>query len=81
MLQTQVKEDIKSEYLTRMHSVLKVEISSKNAASAISTLAIPTLRYFLGIIRWKKVELRSLDHKTCKIMVKLGYHHLKSDIN
>ena len=81
ILQTQVKEATKSGYLTRICSILKTGISSKNAASAISTFAIPTLQYSFGIIYWMKGELWSLNRNSRKIMTKLGYHHPKSDTN
>ena len=81
ILHTKVKETAKKEYLTRIRSILKADINAHNTASAISTFAMPILRYGFGVLRWTQAELKGIDRKTRKIMTKYGFHHPKSDTN
>ena len=76
-----MKESTKKEYIKRLRSILKSDINAYNMASAITTFAMPILRYGFGILRWTQAEIRGIDRKTRKIMTKYGFHHPKSNTN
>ena len=64
ILQSQVKDIAKKEYFSHIRSILQSDISAKNVSSAISTFAMPILRYGFGVLRWTQAELRGIDRKS-----------------
>ena len=74
-----MKDKSTSEYKRRFKLVLKSKLNGKNKILAISTWAVPVLRYGEGILKWTATELKSLDRKSRKIMTMYGAFHPKSD--
>ena len=81
ILHEEVKEKTKKEYFKRVREILKAEIYAKFTANAITTYAMPILRYGFGILKWTQGELRAIDTKTRKTLTKFGYHHPKSNVH
>ena len=81
ILHKEVKEKTKKEYFKRVRSILKAEINAKSTANAITTYAMPILRYGFGILKWTQGEIRAIDTKTRKTLTKFGYHHPKSNVH
>jgi len=52
------KGKLKKEYLRKLRLVLGAELSAKNKIQAITSLAVPVLRYSFGIINWHQEELQ-----------------------
>ena len=77
----EVKEKTKREYFKRVREILKSELNAKFTANAITTYAMPILRYGFGILKWTRSELRAIDTKTRKTLTKYGYHHPKSNVH
>ena len=77
----EVKEKTKKEYFKRVREILKAEINARNTANAITTYAMPILRYGFGILKWTQGELRTIDTKTRKTLTKYGFHHPKSNVH
>jgi hypothetical protein len=48
---------------------------------ATESLAVPTLRYSFGIIKWHQEEIQKLDRKTRKMLTIHGQHHPRADID
>jgi hypothetical protein len=42
-------------------------------------LAVPVLRYSIGLINWHREEIRKSDRKTRKIFTVYGQHHPRAD--
>ena len=79
IIQKEVKESTKKEYLSRVRNILKSDISAKNVTSSIKAFAMPIMRYGFGILKWTITELKTLDRKTRKILYKNNFHHPKSN--
>jgi len=75
------KVKLKKEYLRRLRLVLSTELCAKYKLQAIGSLAVPVLRYSLGIINWHQEELQKLDRKTRKLLTNHGQHHPKADVD
>ena len=54
----QMKERLKKEYSKRLRMILKSELNARNKITAIGALAVPVLRYSLGIINWRIEEIK-----------------------
>jgi len=78
---TEIKDGVTKEYLTRMRQVLKSNLNGTNATKAINTYAIPTIRYTAGIIKWTKEEMDQLDRDTRKVLTKYGAHNPNADVD
>jgi len=48
------KEKLTKEYLKRLRLVLGTELSAKSKIQATGSLAVPVLRYNLGIVNWRQ---------------------------
>ena len=79
ILHDKVKENTKKEFIRRVKEILKKQISAKRTTMAIKTFALPVIRYGIGIIRWTKNELRTIDSKLRKTLHKHRFHHPRSD--
>ena len=67
--------------MRRSRLVLSTELSAKNKIQAIGSLAVPVLKYTLGIINWHQEELQKLERKTRKLLTIHGQHHPKADVD
>lgn len=76
----EIKDSLKKEYIKRIHTVCKQQLSSKNLFKAINTYAVPILTYSFGVIKWTKTELKQLEIKTRTILTQNRHHHPKSAI-
>lgn len=74
-----VKEKVKKEYIRRVRSVLKTQLSAKNKISAIGALAVPVLQYGFAVLDWNITEIRALDVKTRKYLTMYKMHHPSAD--
>jgi len=61
----QIKERLKQEYSSRLRMILKFEPNTRNKIAAIGALAVPILRYRVGIINWRNEEIKK--QKTGKL--------------
>jgi hypothetical protein len=78
---TNEKEKLKKEYVRRLRLILNTELSAKNKMQATVSLAIPVLRYSVGIINWHQEEIQKLDRKTKQMLTIHGQHHPRADID
>jgi hypothetical protein len=63
--------------------ILKSDVNARNTITAIGALAVPVLRYRLGIIKWRLEEMKQIDRKTRKMLIIYSYKmlHPKADID
>ena len=54
------------------------ELNSANRMEATNTLAIPAVTYSFNIINWTTPEIRRLDKKICKLLIRNRMHHPKA---
>ena len=76
-----MKERFTKEYKRRIKLILKSNLNSRNATSAMNIWAVAVMRYGAGIVKWTKEELEKLVRQTRKIMTMNGASHPKSDID
>ena len=60
---------------------MKFELNARNKITATGALAVPVMRYSLGIINWRIVEIKHIDRKTKNMLTKYKMHHPKADID
>ena len=77
----EMKERFTKEYKRRIKLILKSNLNSRNAISAMNIWAVAVMRYGAGIVKWTKAELEKLDRQTRKIMTMNGALHPKSDVD
>ena len=80
-LEKTIKKERKDEYFQRVRKILQAELNGVNTSQAITTFAVPVLRYSFGIVHWTDTELKNIDRKTRTILTKFKFHHPKSDVN
>ena len=61
--------------------ILKSELNTSNKITEIGALAVPILRYSIGIFNWRTEEIRKIDRKTRKMLTMYKMHHPKADID
>ena len=76
-----MKERFTKEYKRRIKLILKSNLNSRNAISAMNIWAVAVMRYGAGIMKWTKEELEKLDRQTRNIMTMNGALHPKSDVH
>ena len=77
----EMKKRFTKEYKRRIKLILKSNLNSRNAISAMNIWAVAVMRYGAGIVKWTKAELEKLDRQTRKIMTMNGALHPKSDVD
>ena len=77
----EMKSKVTTEYYRRVKKILRSQLHGRFAFRAISTWAVPVLRYGAGIINWRKDELKNIDIKTRKILRYNGAHHPQEDVD
>ena len=77
----EMKGRFTKEYKRRIKLILKSNLNSRNAISAMNIWAVAVMRYGAGIVKWTKEELEKLDRQTRKIMMMNGALHPKSDVD
>ena len=77
----EMKERLTKEYKRRIKLILKSNLNSRNAISAMNIWAVAMMRYGAGIVKWTKAELEKLDRQTRKIMTMNGALHPKCDVD
>ena len=60
---------------------MKSKLNGGNVIKAITTWAIPLIRYGAGIIDWTKNEIDEIDRKTRKMLNMYGGLHPKSNVD
>lgn len=70
---------MKIKCLRKTRRLIKMELSAKNALSAITTLAIRVLQHSFGTIKWTQAEMRAMDGKPQKLQSIHGAQYLWSD--
>ena len=78
---TEMKEQVTSEYKRRLKNILKSKFNAENLTRAINTWAVSIFRYSAGIIDWTKQELQNIDRKTRKVMTVYKALHPKADVD
>jgi hypothetical protein len=53
-----MKERLKQEYNRRLGMIMKSELNARNKITAIGALAVPVLKYSLGIINWRIDDIK-----------------------
>jgi hypothetical protein len=66
-----MKERLKKENTRKLRMILKSELNAKNKITTIGVLAIPVLRYSFDIINWRLEEVKKIDRKTRKMLIKV----------
>jgi hypothetical protein len=56
-------------------------INTKYKIQAIGLLAVPVLKYSVGIINWGQEERQKLDKKPLKLLTMNGERHTKADVD
>jgi hypothetical protein len=77
----QMKDRLKEENNRRLRIILQPELNARNKITAIGALAVPVLRYSVGIINWRLKEIKQIDRKTRKILTMYKIHNPKADID
>jgi hypothetical protein len=54
----QIKERLEQEYNRKLRMILKSELNAWNKITAIGALAVPALRYSVGIINWRIEDIK-----------------------
>ena len=75
-----VKNALRGKYQRRLRQIWSSELSGKNKVSATNMLAVPTLLYSFGVVKWTREELRQLDVGTRKKMHLNRSLHPKSSV-
>ena len=78
---TEMKEQVTSEYKRRLKNILKSKFNAGNLTRAINTWAVSIFSYSAGIIDWTKQELQNIDPKTRKMMTAYKALHPKADVD
>ena len=78
---TEMKEQVTSEYKKRLKNILKSELNARNLTKAINTWAVSIFRYSAGIIDWIKQELQNIDRKNRKMMTAYKALRPKADVD
>ena len=60
----EMKERLTKEYKRRIKLILKSNLNSRNAISAMNIWAVAMMRYGAGIVKWTNAELEKLDRQT-----------------
>jgi len=60
---------------------LGTELVTKYKIQAICSLAVPVLKYSVGIINWGQEEQQKLGKKTRKLLTVHGERHTKADVD
>lgn len=61
--------------------MLATELNTQNKIKAINMIAVPLIIYNYGIIDWLNKEIRSIDHKTRKLLISGKIHHPNDDVD
>eukprot|EP00957_Ditylum_brightwellii_P185313 14110691-Ditylum_brightwellii.AAC.2 len=69
------------EYISKLHKMLYADMNRDYTMTAIGAHAILVLQYTIGIMKWRKDELRKLDVKTQTMLTMKGFHHLKGNVH
>ena len=77
----EMKERFTKEYKRRIKLILKSNLNSRNATSAMNIWAVAVMKYGARIVKWTKEELEKLDRQTRKIMTMNGALHPKRDVD
>ncbi|KAL0851472.1 hypothetical protein ABMA28_007269 [Loxostege sticticalis] len=77
---TQIKQELKTEYLRRVNLICRKHLNSKNLFKALNTYAIPVLTYSFAVIKWTNTDITNLQIKTRTTLTKNKYLHPKSAI-
>ena len=65
-----MKVKIRKEYRRRIRMVLKSELNAINKIEAINTVATPVITYSFNLINWTAEDIKNLDRKTRKLLIK-----------
>ena len=63
LLHDKAKRSAKKEFFTRVRKILKAELTAKHTVNAITTYAMPVMRYGFGVLSWTVNELNAIDNK------------------
>ena len=77
----EMKERFTKQYKRRIRLILKSNLNSRTAISAMNIWAVAVMRYGAGLVKWTKEELEKLDRQKRKIMAMNGALHPKRDID
>jgi len=75
-----MKTSLKKEYFARVKMILKSELNSKNAISAINSFAVPSLAYGFPVLDWTISDLEIIDRETRKMLQTYHLMHSQSDV-
>ena len=76
-----MKKKATSEYLKRVHKVLKSKLNEGNTIQAINSWAVLVIMHTAGVIDWAQNELDKFDRKTRKVMTANHALHPQSDLD
>ena len=75
-----IKETLCAKYRQTLRQIWRSELSAKNKVNATNMLAVPSLLYTFGAMKWNVNELQILDRGTRKMMTINRSLHPKSSV-
>ena len=79
--QMEMKDKIQKEYLWRTRKLLETKFSSRNFIKGINTGGVPLVRYSGPFLNWTRDELKQMDQRTRKLMIKHKALNPRDDVN
>lgn len=73
-----MKENLTCKYVSRVKSIVKTKLYSRELFKAINTYAVPVLTYSFGIVKWTHTDIADIKRMTSKILTGARDHHPKS---
>ena len=77
----EMKEKFSKEYLRWLRLILRSKLNGGNKIMAVHTWVVSAMRYGVGILKWNRDELKSLDRMTRTFMTIYGALHPKRDVD
>ena len=72
---------IEKEYLRRTRKLPETKLSCRNLIKGIYTWAVPLVRYSGPFLKWTRDELKQMDQRTRKLMIKHKALHPRDDVD
>ena len=79
--QTEMKDEIKKEYLRRTRKLLETKLSWRNLIKGINTWAVLLVRYSGAFVKGTREVLKQMDQRTRKLMTMHKALHPRDDVD
>ena len=81
IMNREIKEKVKSEYIRRVKKLLRSQMNGANVIAGINALVVGIIRYGAGVLHWMIEELESINIKTRRLMTMNGSIHRRENVN